>query len=459
MMLRRLARDESGVALGLAVIMIMLIGVMGAGLLVFVRNDLEAVVEVNQGQRAIDAADAGVQAARRRLLFDATERLYDGVNDPAASPPNLESPWAYNGTGKNLSFNGGTNNVNVKIQYLRPSTNSSQLASPDFAPEIAPETAPGSGVFDYPEPKDYFKVTSTGIAGNAKRKIEAIYLTEDIGVPKGYYTPGNVTISDTACLDSVSVFALGDVTFDGGGGCDTGGHIKGTDLAYADWYRSPFNTTARPTNLAGVGATGAISGSTQMGTRDFDGPDAEADGYEFIQKNPSEGSQGSSEISFPFDYALPDTDFLRDIAKANGSYFEVAGGTASVSNWPAPPPGSDASKTVVFYRFTSSSSNTLKWDVYGSCSDPPKQGILAVEGGNFTTQPNKALLRGAVVVRGGTVADGSFDDPGGTCLEGFVNADGEIRIAGNVSPISSVDAAKQPGFYGVRLWSWRELYQ
>ena len=50
-------------------------------------------------------------------------------------------------------------------------------------------------------------------------------------------------------------------------------------------------------------------------------------------------------------------------------------------------------------------------------------------------------------------------DPGGMCLEGFVNADGEIRIAGNVSPISSVDAAKQPGFYGVRLWSWRELYQ
>ena len=57
------------------------------------------------------------------------------------------------------------------------------------------------------------------------------------------------------------------------------------------------------------------------------------------------------------------------------------------------------------------------------------------------------------MVRGGTVADGSSDDPGETCLEGFVNADGEIRIAGNVSPISSVDAAKHLGFYGVRLWS------
>jgi hypothetical protein len=38
---------ESGVALGLAVIMILLIGVMGAGLLTFVWSDLETVVEVN----------------------------------------------------------------------------------------------------------------------------------------------------------------------------------------------------------------------------------------------------------------------------------------------------------------------------------------------------------------------------------------------------------------------------
>ena len=58
-------------ALGLAVIMIVLIGVMGAGLLTFVRSDLEAVVEVNQGQRALSLADAGVQAARRQLRSDA----------------------------------------------------------------------------------------------------------------------------------------------------------------------------------------------------------------------------------------------------------------------------------------------------------------------------------------------------------------------------------------------------
>jgi hypothetical protein len=46
----------------------LLIGVMGAGLLTLVRSDLEAVVEVNQGQRALGLADAGVQAARRQWL-------------------------------------------------------------------------------------------------------------------------------------------------------------------------------------------------------------------------------------------------------------------------------------------------------------------------------------------------------------------------------------------------------
>jgi hypothetical protein len=46
-MFERLRRDESGVALGLTIILIVLIGVMGAGLLTFVRSDLDAVIEVN----------------------------------------------------------------------------------------------------------------------------------------------------------------------------------------------------------------------------------------------------------------------------------------------------------------------------------------------------------------------------------------------------------------------------
>ncbi len=456
-MIRRLIKDESGVALGLAVIMIVLIGVMGAGLLVFVRNDLEAVVEVNQGQKALETADAGVQAARTQLLADATANATANIYDNNSS--NGDSSWspvpcvdASNG-GKSLTFNG--NNVNVKIQYLEPSDTSTETADANHAPELVP-----SGQTDYPEPKDYFKITSEGSVGEARRKIEAIYVTEDMGVPKGYYTPGNVTISGTACIDSVSVFALGNVTFNGSGGCTTGGHMTGEDLAYGDWLKAPFNTTARtdPTynKAAGVGATGTITGSPRLGTRDFDRTTTPT----FIKKTPPDGSQTTSQISFPFDYALPDTDFLRDIAKMNGTYYEVSGGTVSVSTWPSPPAGSDPSNTVVFYKFTSAGANTLKWDVPGTCTDnPPKQGTLIVENGSFSTQPNRALFRGAVIVRGGTAGDGSSQDTGKSCLEEFVNAEGEITIAGNTKPLSSPEAAKRPGFYGARLWSWREMYQ
>jgi Tfp pilus assembly protein PilX len=452
-MFGKFLKDESGMALGLAVIMVVLIGVMGAGLLVFVRNDLEAVVEVNQGQRAFETAEAGLQAASRQILSNATETIYD-------SDTTGNSDWAYvggpGGPGKDLTFNGNT--VNVKIQYLLPSTTSSQIADANYAPELVTEGT------DYPEPKDYFKVIAEGKAGDARRKIEGIFLTADIGVPKAYYTPGNVTISGTACIDSVSVFALGNVTFNGTGGCTLAdgskSHMKGTDLAYGNWYSPPFNTTARtdPTwgKAAGVGAVGTISGSTKLGTRDFHGGLTNPTNPRFIQKNPPAGTQSSGEISFPFDYALPDTDFLRDIAKANGTYYEVSGGTVSMSSWPA---GSDSS-TVVFYKFTSTSANTLQWDVPGTCSDnPPKQGILVVENGNFTTQPNKALFRGAVIVRGGEVADGTSDDTGKTCLEGFINAEGEIKIAGNVTPLSTEAAVTRPGFYGVKTWSWRELYE
>ena len=50
---------------------------MGAGLLTFVCSDLEAVVEVNQGQRALSLADVGVQAARRQLRSDEQPGRYD----------------------------------------------------------------------------------------------------------------------------------------------------------------------------------------------------------------------------------------------------------------------------------------------------------------------------------------------------------------------------------------------
>ena len=66
----RLIREESGVALGLAIVLVVLIGAMGAGLLTVVVSDLEATLEANQGQRAFEMAEAGIEVAKVRLAED-----------------------------------------------------------------------------------------------------------------------------------------------------------------------------------------------------------------------------------------------------------------------------------------------------------------------------------------------------------------------------------------------------
>jgi hypothetical protein len=66
----RLVREESGVALGLAIVLVALIGAMGAGLLTVVVSDLEATLEANQGQRAFEMAEAGIEVAKARLAED-----------------------------------------------------------------------------------------------------------------------------------------------------------------------------------------------------------------------------------------------------------------------------------------------------------------------------------------------------------------------------------------------------
>ena len=88
----RLVKDESGMTMGLTVVMIALIGVMGAGLLVFVQRDLGTVVEVNQGQKAFETADAGIAAAKRQLLVNACPEAYDGA--PATGDQCAESDWS-----------------------------------------------------------------------------------------------------------------------------------------------------------------------------------------------------------------------------------------------------------------------------------------------------------------------------------------------------------------------------
>jgi hypothetical protein len=73
---------------------------------------------------------------------------------------------------------------------------------------------------------------------------------------------------------------------------------------------------------------------------------------------------------------------------------------------------------------------------------------------------NRVLFAGTVIVRGGDNEDGNSVDVGeGACIDGYVNATGNITIAGEVRRSGSAGEENRPGFFDVRLWSWRELYE
>ncbi len=87
-MVARILREERGMVLGLAVIVVVVIGVMGAGLLTFVSEDLRAVEAVNRGEQAFELAEAGVEVAKAHLASDPNpsgwssgELHMDGVDD------------------------------------------------------------------------------------------------------------------------------------------------------------------------------------------------------------------------------------------------------------------------------------------------------------------------------------------------------------------------------------------
>lgn len=447
-MLRKLIKDESGVAMGLTVVMVVLIGVMGAGLLTFVRTDLEAVVEVNQGQKAFDIADSGLQVARERLRGHVQRELYDidSIPDPLfyAAACNVDadtvaSPWSPENNG-GVTRNFADGQFKVSIRWMNPNCSNTDAKAPEATP---------------PAGREYFKVVSTGTYRGATRKVEAIYSTYDLDVPKGYFTPNSIDVRGTADVKDVSLFSLGDVTI------TNGAQIVGTDLAYLNWQNS-INPTPRPTTAAGVGAAGTVSG--RVAGRDYDKTTCPK-----LVKDLSESSPCASspeKITFPFNpNREPDIEFLQDEAmrqeqndpSTQRHYYTPSNGNFSLSNWPE----NSTQNTVVFVDFSSANaSNVVKWDVNGSCTDnPPKRGTLVIRNGNFTTQPNKALFQGVVIVRGGEATDGDTADSGNTCLDGFINASGTIKIAGKVRPFSSADLLNRPGFYGVRQWSWRELYQ
>lgn len=162
--------------MGLTIIMIVLVGVMGAGLLTFVSTDLNTVVEVNQGQRAFEVADAGVQAAKKQLLTEssasgATPAVYHnkyGGTDAATN----DVQWSPNISNTNCS-NLGSNGM--CFENLDGDGSTSDTANVTILSENAST--------------DTFEVVSTGGYGDAKRKIEAkLQPTNRVRLRPEYYT-------------------------------------------------------------------------------------------------------------------------------------------------------------------------------------------------------------------------------------------------------------------------------
>ena len=197
---RRFLDDESGMTLPLAMIMIVLMGVMGAGLLAFTNRDINTVVEENRGQRAFEVADAGVGVAKRQLTSDCAGNTtcVDHYDDFAAEVLGTEDiQWSWINDGVTLTDLDGdgdsTDSVNVTI--------------------------------DYSYVRDDFRIISTGTYGESKRKIEVIlkgtggsFGGQGIGHPV-FYTPSDITIegdpAEDIQLSGISLFSQQDIIIEG----------------------------------------------------------------------------------------------------------------------------------------------------------------------------------------------------------------------------------------------------
>lgn len=122
----RLGREEGGVALGLAVIVVALVGVLAAGLLASIAADLDALMQVNRGRQASELAEAGIEVAKAHL-----------ADDPGT---------AYWSSGE-LGMEGvGENTVVVTVEH--------------------------------DERRSLFVATSTGEYGGTRRRVEAVFSVE-----------------------------------------------------------------------------------------------------------------------------------------------------------------------------------------------------------------------------------------------------------------------------------------
>lgn len=478
--------------MALVVIMIVLIGVMGAGLLTFVSRDLESVIEVNRGQLAQEAADAGVEAARRHL---ATTDALPGSYDDANTADN--SAWYADVSPKQITFK-ESNDVRVGIRYLFPAASDAQARQEGFAPEVLISGA------DYPNNRNYFSVTVRGTSGNAIRQVQVIYSTENFDLPVAYYATRDIDFNGAATnVSGLSLFAnryIYDLR---------PSRITGNDNRYGDWATNPttgqpnaFNSVPRtnsvgtpviaagaaalgtgtngtpacpltqesgivydPTNTNNLQKAGTAGASQRYRFRDYDrhsdyrcnGSTAESSGRPDFRANTwgALSNQPSSAITFPFatnsaEATAADDELIAELkqkAQNQGLYVRRDPGTSFTiddngGDLPRYPADSDLTETVMFIEFANADgSSGTKGDVEyragSSDADNLVKGTIVVVNGDLDTNPSADDFQGVMVIRDPNDTDNGSDttsigcNDNGTVMD-FCNS-GSLNIEGYVN--------------------------
>lgn len=486
---RKLRRDESGIALPIAIFVMVLIGVMGAGLLVFVRNDLEAVIEVNRGQKATEIAEAGVAAAKRQLKSDNVRRHYDAtpINDCLAGQRvEVEEDWSPATTGSNADctdvavpkpsgpgvrkdFAGGR--FVVTIQCYKQEAVDTTCAGID-------ESAPGSETV---AERRYFKITSRGYfpadGSGAVRTVQAIYYTASLPYPTAYYSFKNIEFVGNASVRGVSFFAKQNIVGTQGGSVTID---RIAPALYTHWNTtllvppSQYNTVTR-TDLAGSPLVGVGFGAEGLVCADKNCTSSGADGYNDydsttgtkgknlkFQRKPTGAANtpnAAGTISHPFDPPgnlntdLPIAYWEED-AREQGTYKTPAqiGNKIDNSNWPA-------TQTPRNVFFVEAGGQTIDIDYRVDKSPIVPEGVIVVRNGNLSISNASNGFKGIIVVTGDGTNTGNYTSTGNDTVTGFVIADGTMKIGGTVEPSVAVgDFSSMPAYHSVNLWSWRECY-
>lgn len=474
---QRVVREESGMAMALAVIMIALFSVMGAGLLIFATTDLGIVVESNQGQRAFEMADAGVAAAKQQIMDVSSSEAYDGDADS-------ESQWSESEGGVTLENLSSTNDaVTVTIK----SATSSGGGGGADAGDIDSSYDCGGGYTADPSAnadpfvnsffggKTTYTVISTGEYGDARRRVEAVFEMGSSGsgysgFPMSVFTTGKVEIDTSAQIRCMSLFSTSYLEKE-----ITSSSLAGPDIYFGNWYNPPWNSFPRPLSIdAGVGVLGKIKysnstvGTARVTTKKLDYSRVKPENGPFsnplmanncwAQPTPpctggpttqitTEGDP-DARISFPFD-PRPDSQVtpaqLADLEAearaqdvgvyANGHYKNFGGNDAFLGG-NLPEEWLDEAGDVAYVEFEEDSGKFV--DYPDSCDDftddpdfhPCPQGTLVIENGMFQPSGGNAGHEGMIIIRGTSDYDKQWFKTGNSDfqMKGFINVEGNLTL-------------------------------